>query len=61
MVFVPTLGNNCRQRLIDNATWQIVDNGTVDCGSAMAHDAQNNVPKWPAARLNIVRDGFRQR
>jgi hypothetical protein len=61
ILFVPPLGNSCRHRLIDNATWQIVDNGMVDCGFALAHRAQINIPKWSAARVGIVRDGFRQR
>src|SRR5262245_36373449 len=31
IIFVPIVGNTCRKKLIDNATWQIRDIGLVDC------------------------------
>src|SRR5262245_59461964 len=35
IIFIPRSGNDCRQKLIDNATWRIRDNGTVDCDVAL--------------------------
>jgi len=61
IVFVPIFGNHCRSRLIDNATWQIRDNGTVDCTAALAHNASGRRVGWSAARVDVVRQGFAHR
>src|SRR5687767_2727063 len=36
ILIVPPQGNVCRQKLIDNATWQIRDNGFVLCDDAVS-------------------------
>jgi len=61
IVFVPLFGNNCRTRLIDNATWRIRDNGVVDCNAALAQSTHGRRIGWSAARLDVVRQGFSHR
>src|SRR5437660_583008 len=55
ILFMPVNGNTCRQRLIDNATGQIRDNGTVDCETALA---QSSGKRLSGTRVEIIRDGF---
>jgi hypothetical protein len=52
---MPLNDNSCRQRLIDNATGQIHDNGTVDCEAALA---QSSGRRLSGTRVDIIRDGF---
>ena len=59
IVFVPILGNRCRKRLIDNATWHIRDDGEVDCSTALSQST-NAHPRWSAARVDVIRKGFRK-
>jgi hypothetical protein len=60
ILLVPRFGDECRLRLIDNATWQIWENGVVDCQIAVAQ-AMSRSHAWSAARVDIIRDGFRKR
>ena len=39
ILIVPPQGNVCRQKLIDNATWRIRDNGFVLCNDAVSWHA----------------------
>ena len=59
IVFVPLLGNRCRKRLIDNATWHIRDGGEVDCSAALSKSA-NPQMRWSAARVDVISKGFRK-
>ena len=61
IIFVPILGNTCRKKLIDNATWQIRDYGAVDCRAALAGGAHGNESGWSASRVDIIRHGFYKR
>ena len=61
IIFVPILGNTCRKKLIDNATWQIRDNGLVDCRAALAQGAHGNQLGWSASRVDVIRHGFYKR
>src|SRR5262249_10152137 len=61
IIFVPLLGNTCRKKLIDNATWQIRDDGIVDCRTALARGAYGNQLGWSASRVDIIRNGFYSR
>jgi hypothetical protein len=61
ILFVPVLGNRCRQRLIENATWRIRDGGVVDCETALSRPKSGGRLTWSAARVDVVREGFRQR
>lgn len=61
IIFVPVLGNTCRKKLIDNATWRIRDDGLVDCRAAFAQGAHGNQLGWPATRVDIIRHGFYKR
>ena len=50
----------CRQRTIDNSTWQIRDNGWVDCDEALAKSANAGTdPRTQGSRLDLIREGFR--
>jgi hypothetical protein len=61
IIIVPVLGNNCRKKLIDNATWRIRDIGPVDCRTALARGAHGNESGWSASRVDIIRSGFYSR
>lgn len=61
IIFVPVLGNNCRKKLIDNATWRIRDSGPVDCRVALARGAHGNESGWSTSRVDIIRNGFYSR
>ena len=61
IIFVPILGNTCRKRLIDNATWQIRDYGPVDCRAALARGAHGNELGWSTSRVDVIRHGFYKR
>ncbi len=58
ILLVPRFGDQCRQRLIDNATWRIWDVGPVDCGTALARSAG---AESASARADIIRDVFRKK
>lgn len=58
---MPILGNTCRKKLIDNATWQIRDNGFVDCRAALARGAHGNQLGWSTSRVDVIRNGFYNR
>jgi hypothetical protein len=55
ILFMAPNGNTCRQRLIDNTTGQIRDNGTVDCEAALE---QSSGRRLSGTRVDIIRDGF---
>jgi hypothetical protein len=61
IIFVPILGNTCRKKLIDNATWQIRDSGQVDCRAALGRGAHANQLGWSASRVDVIRNGFYSR
>jgi len=55
------LGNHCRKRAIDNATWQIRDDGVVNCDTALSQPARPRPHAWSTARVGVIRDGFRRK
>ena len=57
IVLVPQFGDKCRTRLIDNATWRIWDNGVTDCRTALTPPDSHQLS---AARVDVIRDGFRR-
>jgi hypothetical protein len=57
LLVVSPSGSRCRQRTIDNSTWQIRDNGWVDCDEALAKSANSGVQ--PGSRIDLIREGFR--
>jgi hypothetical protein len=61
IIFVPILGNTCRKKLIDNATWRIRDGGVVDCRAALTQDAHGGPSGWSGSRVDIIRHGFYRR
>jgi hypothetical protein len=62
MLVVPPNGNLCRERIIDNRTWRIRNNGWVDCEAALAKSANSGADlRSPGSRLDLIRDGFRGR
>jgi hypothetical protein len=56
VAFVPTSGSDCRERVIDNATWLIRDNAPVDCATAL----QNPIPSTQD-RITIIRNAFQRK
>jgi hypothetical protein len=51
-------GYPCRQKLIDNATWIIRDNGVVDCETAVSKITSTQRQKWSAERVEAIRSGL---
>ncbi len=61
ILYMPNVGNACRQLLFDNQSGQFTDNGYVDCDRA-AYRGVNATPKqWSAARVRVISSGFRDR
>jgi len=58
ILIFPDFGDICRQRLIDNATWQITDNGFVDCAAATAQNAQTWGKRMSEQRTIAIRNSF---
>ncbi len=56
LLVVSPSGNFCRNRTIDNSTWQIQDHGWVDCDQALAKLAQ---PDNRGSRLDQISKSFR--
>ena len=57
ILIVPPQGNVCRQKLIDNATWQIRDNGFVLCDDAVSWHSERGTGQ-AGVRIEAIRDGF---
>jgi hypothetical protein len=55
IVFVPVLGNSCRQYVFDNDTWQMRDMGTVDCTAATSGGSGSGT------RVDVIRDSFNKK
>jgi len=60
VIVVPRHGNDCRLRLIDNATWRIWDQGVVDCDTAL-EQSRTRAHGWSAGRIEVIRTGFFRR
>lgn len=58
ILITPPDGNVCEHRLIDNETWRIRPNGTVECDAAVTWHAQRNGELSPLSRIEIIREGF---
>ena len=58
ILIVPRSGNQCRQRLIDNLTWIIRDNGCVHCDEAVTRSIAQSGLETSSQRLDAIRDGF---
>jgi hypothetical protein len=61
ILYIPYEGANCRQILFDNRNGRFTDNGYVDCQSAEAQSGIGSPKQWSAARVRVIRDGFRDR
>jgi hypothetical protein len=60
MLVVSPTGNLCRERTINNATWQIRDKGLVDCADALAKAAISSAEgRTSGSRIDIIRESFR--
>jgi hypothetical protein len=59
LLFVQPTGTFCRERTIDNSTWQIRDKGWVDCAEAMVKSTNSGAEVRSAgSRLDIIRESF---
>ena len=61
VLFVSPQGNQCLQRMIDNATLRIRDHGTVDCDAALAERGGSTPNRWAPQRVDVIREGFAKR
>jgi hypothetical protein len=62
ILLVSPTGNLCRERIIDNATGRIWNNGWVDCDEALAKAANSTAGnRSGGSRLDLIREGFRGR
>jgi hypothetical protein len=59
ILIVPLSGENCRQLLIDNATWRIRDQGLIDCHTALVRSGSTR--QLSAARVEVMRAVFGRR
>ncbi|HLH94659.1 MAG TPA: hypothetical protein VKW08_06025 [Xanthobacteraceae bacterium] len=61
MLVVSPSGTRCAQGTIDNSTWQIHNQGWIDCDEAIARAASAGADYRPTGgtRLDIIRDSFR--
>ena len=60
VLYVPIEGNVCRRRSIDNATWQIKDDGYVVCDDAVTWNSGAAGQKYfVAVRVDAIRAGFK--
>jgi hypothetical protein len=53
IVFVPSAGNDCRELLIDNATWRIRENGYTDCDTILSQ------MRPIEGQLTVISDSFK--
>jgi hypothetical protein len=61
VLFVPPSGNRCRQRVIDNATWLMRDNGEVDCEAVLSPQMGAVPREGSPARVDVIREIFRKK
>ena len=59
ILFVPTEGNVCRPRFIDNRNWALRDAGHVVCDEAVSWNSAAPAQPWSApSRIEAIRHGF---
>lgn len=58
ILVTPADGNVCEHRLIDNETWRVRPNGTIQCDAAVTWQVQGGGAYSPLSRLEAIRDGF---
>jgi hypothetical protein len=59
ILFVPVDGDNCWQRLLDNQTGRLWDNGFVSCETAAPHSLISQPGRYSTAgRVDAIRKGF---
>jgi hypothetical protein len=60
LLFVPLFGDRCRQMVIDNATWNVIDNGIVSCSDALNPPGAKS-QNVPSALVEGLRDSFQSK
>ena len=58
ILITPADGNICEHRLIDNETWRIRTNGTVQCDAAVTWHPERGGEHTSTSRIEAIRDGF---
>lgn len=58
ILITPSDGNICEHRLIDNKTWRIYANGTVQCDAAVTWRPERDGQYTATSRIEAIRDGF---
>lgn len=60
IIFMPSYGDACRRRLIDNATGRISDGGVVPCGDSGLWNQETAQAQYNVGlRVDIMRASFR--
>jgi hypothetical protein len=59
IVYMPDVGDDCRQKEIDNATWRVREVGIVPCQQALATKSGGG-PGAGGSRIDIIRQSFRK-
>jgi hypothetical protein len=58
ILITPADGNICEHRLIDNETWRVRTNGTVQCDAAVTWRPDRGGEYTSTSRIEAIRDGF---
>ena len=61
ILLVPRFGSECRLRQIDNATWRILEQGVVECGTVLNELKVDTPQGGSPSRVDVIRDAFRNR
>jgi len=59
ILYMPDVGDICRQLLFDNHNGQFADNGYVDCAHAAYRGGINGPQQGSTARIQVISTAFR--
>ena len=59
ILYMPDVGDVCRQLLFDNHNGQFADNGYVDCAHAAYRGGIDGPRRGPNARIQVISTAFR--
>jgi hypothetical protein len=59
ILYMPDVGDVCRQLLFDNHNGQFADDGYVDCAHAAYRGGIDWPQQWSSARMRVISTAFR--
>lgn len=59
VLYMPDVGDVCRQLLFDNRDGHFTDNGNVDCAHAAYRGGLDDPEQWSTARIRVISTAFR--